>query len=144
MTHSRLTFLGLLVLVVLLVIGKLAWDDYQQERASLQLPEVIRIIDSLELPTGTVQIGDSTTSTNEYATSVWRHHRNNMAEPELRQWFHDQAELLGFRFSSESLSYGGPLICYRHGEYELRLLIDANPKNGSNLAISANWYGGDR
>lgn len=144
MSLQKITLLVVLVLVSLGLGGKLAWDDYQQDRAARKMLEIMRILDDLRLPKDALMVGNTMTSTNEYAASAWRHYRVKTDLSDLKQNFEAQLEKTGFAFDDEGRSYSGPQYYYRKGEFEVRLLFIQNPKEEANFALSANWYGLDR
>lgn len=87
MSLQKITLLVVLVLVSLGLSGKLAWDDYQQDRAARKMPEIMRILDDLRLPKDALMVGNTMTSTNEYAVSAWRHYRVKTGLSDLKQDF---------------------------------------------------------
>ena len=123
MTYLKSTLLvlaGLLVLISIAFGGKLAWDEYQQDRAAQKMPEILRVLDDLRLPEDAVMIGNTMMSTNEYAASAWRHYRVKYNPSDFKEKFEAQIEQAGFVFDSEGISYSGPQFYYRKGEYEAR------------------------
>ncbi len=148
MSHPKLTILGFVAILVFLLAGKLGWDSYQQRRAANKLPEVVAILNAISLPSGTTQVNasnvESMPSSNEYAASVWRYYKVGVPFSDLKMGVEKQIREMGFTFSEEGFSYGGPQFYYRSGEFEIRLCEITNPNGPYNVALSANWYGLER
>ena len=142
----RWLILGILIVVFVgALAGKLAFDVYQMDRARAELPTVIALLDSIDLPGGTSRVpSDAESSVNEYAASIWRYYKTDISRDEFRAQFEAQVRGLGFRDAGESQTYGGRLHTYQRGEYEFRLLIFSASREEGDLALSANWYGADR
>jgi len=141
MNHWKLTLLTVVVLMVLLFTGKLFWDEYQQNRASQKMPEVMRILDSVEIPGREIK---TMPSVNEYSASVWRYYENEIPITELKERVQEQIEPAGFSFFKRHESYGGPQYSFRKGEYEVIVAEVSGDTTTANVALSVNWYGIDR
>ena len=144
MSHSVLTAFGVFAILFGLLFGKLGWDEYQQRRAVQHAPEVVRLLDSLEIPQQTTLIKDGEASTHEYAAVIWRNYLTDLDPDALETHFQNHAKNIGFSVCAKrATEYAIMEIDCKKGEYELRMIISKEPTSyGSNLALSANWYGG--
>ncbi len=143
MNHWKLTLLTIVGLMVLLFIGKVYWDEYQHYRASQNMPELLKILDSVEIPPGGHEV-ETTTSINEYAASVWRSYEHDIPVTDLKERVWEQIEPAGFSFFQKYEAYGGSQYSFRKGEYEVIVAEVRGSSTTANVAISVNWYGLER
>ncbi len=120
---------------------KLGWDEYQQNRATEQVPHVKAIFHKIRQMPGAEAAGDFSISVNEYAAALWQEYKVQIKCSELRPHFDSEISRLSFEISNEYETYGGPMVEYKNGEFEIRVLCRPD---ADGYSFSVNWYGLDR
>lgn len=131
----------MVAIVLAAFFTKLGWDEYQQNRAAEQVPNVQAIFHKVRQMPGAEAAGETAISVNEYATALWQSYKANIKWADLRPHFDSEASRQSFELSNEYESYGGPIVEYRNGEFEIRVLCRPND---AGYSFSVNWYGLDR